>query len=101
MRSLIIYRPKVYGSKAFYRTIRSSGTISPSLNWEPIYLEYSLLDADGQPIVPADVHIQHPTSDVTDAAIHLDEVAPAEKERRESVVVPAGTSAAYGWNEDE
>ncbi len=68
---------------------------------EPIYLEYSLLDADGQPIVPADVHLEHLTSDATEAAIDVDEAAPAAKERRESVVVPAGTSAAYGWDEDE
>jgi segregation and condensation protein A len=51
---------------------------------EPIYLEYTLLDATGEPMVPADV--QQPTSDVTNT----------EQEIRESVVVPAGTSGAYG-----
>ena len=66
---------------------------------EPIYLEYSLLDAEGAPVVPADV--QQATSDVADDAINLDSVAPPADERRESVVVPAGTSAAYGWTEDE
>ena len=60
-----------------------------------------LLDADGQPVVPADVHIHRATSDVSDAAIDLDEPVPTVKERRESVVVPAGTSAAYGWDENE
>jgi segregation and condensation protein A len=68
---------------------------------EPIYLEYSLLDATGNPLVPADVHVQRPTSDVADPAINLDEVVPAAQVRRESVVVPAGTSAAYAWDEDE
>jgi segregation and condensation protein A len=55
---------------------------------EPIYLEYTLLDATGEPMVPADV--QQPTSDVVDIG----------QEIRESVVVPAGTSDAYGWSED-
>jgi len=66
---------------------------------EPIYLEYTLLDASGEPVVPADV--QRPTSDVVDAEI--DFVAPPGtiEERRESVIVPAGTSGAYAWNEDE
>ncbi|MGB5696030.1 MAG: segregation/condensation protein A [Polyangiales bacterium] len=50
---------------------------------EPIYLEYALLDASGEPIVPADVE------------------RPA-RNARASVVVPAGTSrASYAWNEDE
>jgi segregation and condensation protein A len=66
---------------------------------EPIYLEYSLLDATGEPMVPADV--QQPTADVFDSAINLDDPAPAADERRESVVVPAGTTAAYEWPEDE
>jgi len=66
---------------------------------EPIYLEYSLLDAAGEPVVPADVHLA--TSDVSDETIHLDERVPAVEERRESVVVPAGTSAAYEWGEDQ
>jgi segregation and condensation protein A len=65
---------------------------------EPIYLEYSLLDAAGEPVVPADV--QRATSDVSDETIDLEQPAIA-KERRESVVVPAGTTAAYGWDEDE
>jgi segregation and condensation protein A len=56
---------------------------------EPIYLEYALLDAAGEPMVPADV--QQPTSDVVDTGQDI----------RESVVVPAGTSGAYGWTEDE
>ena len=56
---------------------------------EPIYLEYTLLDATGEPMVPADV--QQPTSDVVETG----------QEIRESVVVPAGTSGAYGWSEDE
>ena len=56
---------------------------------EPIYLEYTLLDATGEPMVPADV--QQPTSDVVETG----------QEIRESVVVPAGTSDAYGWSEDE
>ena len=66
---------------------------------EPIYLEYSLLDAEGQPIVPDDV--EQPSSDVSDATIQLDGPAPEAEERRESVVVPAGTAAAYDWDEDE
>jgi len=50
---------------------------------EPIYLEYTLLDASGEPIVPTDVE------------------QPA-RNARASVVVPAGTSrASYAWNEDE
>ncbi len=56
---------------------------------EPIYLEYTLLDATGEPMVPADV--EQPTSDVVDTG----------EEIRESVVVPAGTHRAYGWSEDE
>lgn len=68
---------------------------------EPIYLEYSLLDAAGEPVVPADVHLQHATSDVNDEAIDLDQPVPTVKERRQSVVVPAGTSAAYGWDDSE
>ena len=66
---------------------------------EPIYLEYSLLDADGEPLVPADV--QRPTSDVRETTVALDPESPRLEERRESVIVPAGTSAAYGWSEDE
>jgi segregation and condensation protein A len=66
---------------------------------EPIYLEYTLLDATGEPVVPADV--QRPTSDVADAEINLSEPLEMGKEIRESVVVPAGTSGAYAWIEDE
>jgi len=66
---------------------------------EPIYLEYTLLDATGEPVVPADV--QRPTSDVVDAEIDFDETAVTGEEIRESVVVPAGTSDAYAWIEDE
>jgi len=66
---------------------------------EPIYLEYSLLDADGQPIVPEDV--ERPSSDISDATIQLDGPAPEVDERRESVVVPAGTAATYDWDQDE
>jgi segregation and condensation protein A len=66
---------------------------------EPIYLEYTLLDAAGEPVVPADV--QQPTSDVVDMEIDLsDAVAPGE-ERRESVVVPAGTYGAYAYNDEQ
>ena len=66
---------------------------------EPIYLEYTLLDAAGEPVVPADV--QRPTSDVVDAEIDLsDAIAPSE-ERRESVVVPAGTFGAYAYNDEQ
>ncbi len=66
---------------------------------EPIYLEYSLLDAAGEPVVPTDV--KRVTADVSDEAINFDDATPAEKERRESVVVPAGTTAAHEWHEDE
>ena len=64
---------------------------------EPIYLEYTLLDSGGTPVVPSDV--ERPTSDVADAAIQLDDFA-ATTERRESAVVPAG-AAAYDWDQDE
>jgi segregation and condensation protein A len=66
---------------------------------EPIYLEYALLDATGEPVVPADV--QQPTSDVVDTEIDVSEPVVTGEERRESVVVPAGTSEAYGWTQDE
>ncbi len=68
---------------------------------EPIYLEYVLLDESGEPVVPSDV--QRPTSAGTEAAVEPDDTAaPATKERRESVVVPAGTAAAqYGLDSDE
>lgn len=66
---------------------------------EPIYLEYSLLDASGEPMVPADV--QRPTSDVGDELVDVEEPVQGAQERRASVVVPAGTAAAYDWNENE
>ena len=67
---------------------------------EPIYLEYSLLDAAGEPVVPTDVK-QHVTADVSDEANNFDDATPVMEERRESVVVPAGTTAAHEWHEDE
>jgi len=79
---------------------------------EPIYLEYTLLDASGQPLAPTE--IAQATSDVASAEVATAEVAGAETEaeddidvagptheRRRSVVVPAGTTAASAWNEDE
>lgn len=66
---------------------------------EPIYLEYTLLDATGEPVVPADV--QQPTSDVVEPGIDLDEPGLPEQEIRESVVVPAGTYGASARIEDE
>jgi segregation and condensation protein A len=74
-------------------------TIYQTDHEEPIYLEYSLLDEEGQPIVPGDV--QRPSSDVSDVTIQLDGAAPEVEDRRESVVVPAGTAATYDWDEDE
>lgn len=65
---------------------------------EPIYLEYTLLDASGQPLAPAE--IARPTSDDAEAEDAV-VVPDATHERRESVVVPAGTTAASAWNEDE
>lgn len=62
---------------------------------EPIYLEYTLLDASDRPLSP--VEIEQPTSDASD---RIGEAEPLEQ-RRESVVVPAGTAAEYAWNEDE
>ena len=73
---------------------------------EPIYLEYTLIDESGEALVPADV--QRPTSDLVDEPIDYrlsDEPVElgdeAVEDRRQSAVVPAGTSAAYEWNEDE
>ena len=66
---------------------------------EPIYLEYTLLDATGEPIVPADV--QQPTSDVVDREIGLGDEFGAGEERRESVVVPAGTFGGYAYNDEQ
>ncbi len=65
---------------------------------EPIYLEYTLLDASGQPMAPAE--IQQTTSDVSGEEAGLGTIGPQD-ERRESVVVPAGTSAGYAWTENE
>ena len=66
---------------------------------EPIYLEYTLLDASGEPLVPADV--EQPTSDAANREVDLGGASRNRTERKESVVVPAGTSSGYGWNEDE
>ena len=68
---------------------------------EPIYLEYTLLDAMGEPVVPADV--QRPTSDVVGTEIDLSDAVEAGEgeERRESVVVPAGTFGAYAYNDEQ
>ena len=66
---------------------------------EPIYLEYALLDALGEPLVPPDV--QRPTSDVIDTDMELDQVSMPGGEIRESAVVPAGTSRMYGYNDEQ
>ena len=66
---------------------------------EPIYLEYTLLDASGDAMVPADV--AQPSSDRVEELNDHDLPVETGDERRESVVVPAGTSGAYAWNEDE
>lgn len=66
---------------------------------EPIYLEYALLDALGEPLVPPDV--QRPTSDVIDTDMELDQVSMPGGEIRESAVVPAGTSRTYGYNDEQ
>ncbi|MEM7435857.1 MAG: segregation/condensation protein A [Myxococcota bacterium] len=61
---------------------------------EPIYLEYTLLDASGEALIPEDVARTlsgHEAPDMNES----------NEERRESVVVPAGSSEAYGWIEDE
>jgi len=76
---------------------------------EPIYLEYALLDAAGEPMMPTELgsptsDVEEPTSDVEEIDImdiDLGDVVELSTERRESAVVPAGTSAAYAWNEDE
>lgn len=59
---------------------------------EPIYLEYTLIDEHGEPLVPEDV-----------ARTLSGHEAPVDEshEPLESVVVPAGSSEAYGWIEDE
>jgi segregation and condensation protein A len=69
---------------------------------EPIYLEYVLLDASGEPVVPADV--QQPTLTGAEAPTLTDDdeaTTPAAKPRRQSVVVPAGTSARHAHDEEE
>ena len=66
---------------------------------QPIYLEYTLLDASGEPVLPDDM--QAPTSDLSNEPIDYALTVEAPEERRESVIVPAGTSGAYAWNEDE
>ncbi|MBT8451665.1 MAG: segregation/condensation protein A [Deltaproteobacteria bacterium] len=65
---------------------------------EPIYLEYTLLDASGEAVIPAD--LARPSSDGIEAPIDA-ELPKDSGARRESVVVPAGTSDAYAWSEDE
>ena len=64
---------------------------------EPIYLEYTLLDDSGEPLVPEDVAR-------TLSGYEAPDVGEPQDERRESVIVPAGSSGsrdAYGWIEDE
>ncbi len=63
---------------------------------QPIYVEYTLLDAEGEAIVPSDV--RRPTSDLVDEPIDYGLAVEIGEERRESIVVPAGS---YGWSEDE
>ena len=63
---------------------------------EPIYLEYTLLDASGEALAPDT--LQQPSSDIVDEPIDYGLPVGIDEERRESVVVPAGT---YAWNEDE
>ena len=61
---------------------------------EPIYLEYSLLDDEGEPLVPEDVARTlsgHEAPDMTEAP----------EELMDSVIVPAGSASTYGWIEDE
>jgi segregation and condensation protein A len=64
---------------------------------EPIYLEYTLLDEGGEPLVPEDVAR-------TLSGYEAPDMEEEHEERRESVIVPAGTSRsqhAYDWIEDE
>jgi len=71
---------------------------------EPIYLEYTLLDEGGEPLVPEDVAR-------TLAGHEAPDINQPQEERSESVIVPAGTvdaygkdaygEEAYGWIEDE
>lgn len=61
---------------------------------EPIYLEYTLIDEHGEPLVPEDVARTLSGYEAPDVDAPLEE-------RLESVVVPAGSSEAYGWIEDD
>lgn len=64
---------------------------------EPIYLEYTLLDASGHPVSPA--ALEEITSDEVEQPMLTG--GELRDERRASVVVPAGTAAERGWNDDE
>ena len=59
---------------------------------EPIYLEYTLIDEHGEPLVPEDVARTLSGHEAPDVE---------SQEPLESVIVPAGSSEAYGWIEDE
>lgn len=61
---------------------------------EPIYLEYTLLDEDGEPLVPEDVAR-------TLSGYQAPDIEEPQGQRRASVIVPAGSSDDYGWIEDE
>ncbi|MGB5811919.1 MAG: segregation/condensation protein A [Polyangiales bacterium] len=61
---------------------------------EPIYLEYTLIDEHGDPMVPDDVAR-------TLSGYEAPDMSEPEDKPLESVVVPAGSSEAYGWIEDE
>ncbi|MDH3746544.1 MAG: segregation/condensation protein A, partial [Acidobacteriota bacterium] len=61
---------------------------------EPIYLEYTLLDEGGKPLVPEDVAR-------TLAGHEAPTMEEPQDRRQESAVVPAGSSGNYGWIEDE
>ena len=61
---------------------------------EPIYLEYTLIDETGEPMIPEDVAR-------TLSGHEAPDVSSRESEPLDSVVVPAGSSEAYGWIEDE
>jgi hypothetical protein len=61
---------------------------------EPIYLEYTLLDESGEPLVPDDVAR-------TLSGHEAPQVGDVERDPLESVVVPAGSSGVYRWIEDE
>jgi len=61
---------------------------------EPIYLEYTLLDDHGEPLTPGDVA-------GTLSGHEAPSLDTSTERRPESVIVPAGSSEAYGWIEDE